>query len=226
MRRLALSILLLALAGAASSAEEPRIRFSDTLLVVGDPVWLVPVPPGKAVEVAFRVGELDIDARPVSAARLEVRADCREMTREVCARRIERLRLESRELDDRVRVRLTGLSRREMKKLGIVGTIVVPSRAPLIVRMGIGDLDIAAGPEDLDVGMSIGDLTVRAPRHEVGSVGIRTRIGDASLAGPGLGDGGGDRRALIGARVAWSEGEGDSRIDVRLGIGDAKVRLQ
>jgi hypothetical protein len=221
-----LALTVLSGAALADTAEEPEALFSDEIVVVGDPVYLVPVPPDKAFEVAFKVGELDIEAQPVSDARLEVRAGCGETPSDVCGEKIARLRLETRDFDDRVRVELTGLSRRQMEKLDVDASIIVPSRAPLIVRMGVGDLDIHAGPEDLDVGMSIGDLTVHAPSEEIGSVGISTRIGDATLRTGHDPTMQGKRRMLIGAKVRWDEGEGDSRIKVRLGIGDAKVRLE
>ena len=113
-----------------------------------------------------------------------------------------------------------------MKKLDVEARVIVPSRVPLIVRMGIGDLEIEAGPENLDVGMSIGDLTVWAPSEGIGSVGISTRIGDASLRTASDPYVEGKRRMLIGAKVKWDEGVGDSRIQVKLGIGDAKVLLE
>lgn len=217
--------LLAPLAALADTAEKPDVLFSDSILVVGEPVYLVAVPPNKALEVSFKVGELDIEARPVPDARLEVRAGCKEVPQETCQRQVAKLRLKTRELDDRVRVELTGLSRRDMKRLDVEANVIVPRRVPLYVRMGIGDLDIHAGPEDLVVGMSIGDLTVHAPSDGIGSVGISTRIGDASLrtsADPTMD---GKRRMLLGSKVRWDHGPGDSRIEVRLGIGDAKVRL-
>ena len=221
-------IPLLALSAAATAMdgteEVAEALFSDEILVLGEPVYLVPIPPGKAFEVAFKVGELDIEARPVREARLELRADCRETEPETCRRKLAKVELTTRELDDRIRVELRGLSRRDMKKLGIEGTVIVPRSVPLFVKMGIGDLEIDAGPQDLQVGMSIGDLTVRAARETVASVGISTRIGDATLRGDDYLEG--RRRLLIGARVNWLEGEGDARIDVKLGIGDAKVYLE
>lgn len=220
------SILLTLAAGAFAAGTEPSgVPFSDSILVTAKPIHLVPIPEGKAFEVAFKVGSIDIEARPVFEARLEIDASCREVSREYCDRRLGRLHLKTRELDDRVRVQLTGMSRREMKKLGVEATIVVPERAPLIVKMGIGELEIDAGPEDLEVGMSIGALQVTAPSDSVGSVGISTRIGDASLETVDVHQDG-KRRMLIGAKLRWEDGPGDARIAVKLGIGDAQVRLE
>lgn len=201
------------------------VLFSDSIVVIGEPVYLIPIPEGKAFEVAFKVGELDIAARPVFDARLEIHATCPEVSPEYCAKRVSRLELKQTDLDDRVRVELRGMSRREMKKLGVEATIIVPERAPLIVKMGIGALEIDAGPQDLEIGMSIGALEVHAPYEAFGSVGLSTRIGDASLRtadDPFLEA---KRKMLIGAKLNWNQGPGDSRIAVKLGIGDAAVRL-
>lgn len=222
---LTLALLLVCVASPAAATSDPtEALFSDTIQVIGDPVHLVPIPPGKAFEVKFKVGALQIAAKDTFEARLEIYAACKEVSPEYCAKRVARLRLETDELDDRVRVQLAGMSRREMKKLGVEATIVVPERSPLIVDMGIGALEIDAGPQDLQVGMSIGDLVVHAPSEGIGSVGISTRIGEAALEtleDPYISK----RMMLLGAKVKWDEGEGDSRIAVKLGIGNAEVHL-
>ncbi len=223
---LASVLMLLAFAAQANETEPSGALFSDSILVTDKPIHLVEIPEGKAFEVAFKVGEIDIEARPVFEARLEIEATCKEVSREFCEKRVGRLQLKTRELDDRVRVQLTGMSRREMKKLGVEATIVVPERVPLIVKMGVGDLEVAAGPQDLEVGMSIGALVVTAPSESIGLVGISTRIGDASLDTRESGYQSGKRKMLIGAKVRWDEGPGDSRIAVKLGIGDAQVKLR
>lgn len=209
---------------ATEATDKAEVLFSDTIQVIGDPVHLVPIPPGKTFEVKFKVGALQIAAADTFKARLEIYAACKEVSPEYCAKRVARLRLVTDEFDDRVRVQLAGMSRREMKKLGVEATIVVPERSPLVVNMGIGALEIAAGPRDLQVGMSIGDLVVHAPSEEFGSVGISTRIGEAALETPD------DpyiskRKMLLGAKVKWDEGAGESQIAVKLGIGNAEVHL-
>ncbi len=222
MQRLFTTLLLVIFAVAPAGAG--NAVFSESIVVIGEPVYLVPIPEGKAFEVAFKVGELDIEARPVFDARLEIHATCKEVSEEYCQKRVARIRLQQTDLDDRVKVELKGMSRREMKKLGVEATIIVPERAPLIVKMGIGALTIDAGPQDLDIGMSIGAIEVSAPSDSFASVGLSTRIGDASLRTE-------DRylsakrKMLIGAKLDWANGPGDSRMAIKLGIGDASVRL-
>ena len=217
-------VLLIPTPALADNSESSAL-FSDEILVIGEPVHLVPIPPGKAFEVRFKVGALRIASGQTFDARLEIEATCKEVSAEYCAKRVSRLRLDTRELDDRVRVQLVGMSRREMDKLGVEATIVAPERSPLIVNMGIGALEIEAGPEDLEVGMSIGDLVVHAPAERFASVGISTRIGEAMLEtvdDPYISK----RKMLVGAKVNWAEGTGDSHISVKLGIGNAEVHLE
>ena len=94
----------------------------------------------------------------------------------------------------------------------------------LVAQIGIGDVDIQSGTRDLTVGMGIGDLTIRAPQSAIGSVEVKTRIGDASVRTEGRVKS--KRRMLIGAKARWEEGEGPSTIKVGLKIGDATVILE
>ena len=213
-----------ALAPAADQAPD-LARFSEEIQVFGDMPLIQPVDRGQGVRITFGIGELEIEAADVAEIQTDVRVDCRKLEPERCEYYARKLRLEPRVKGDEVEVRLVGLRRSKRRKLGVEGHILVPRWAPLEVNVGIGDVDIHAGDEDLSVRMKIGDLTVHAPREAVSTVAVATRIGDASVSGVRYGA---DerRRMLIGARALWDGGEGDAVIDVGLKIGDAQVHLK
>lgn len=199
-------------------------RFSDSVEVVDEIRSAEPVARGERVEVAFRVGELELVAADVAEVRTELAVGCDELSASRCARYRASLHLVARHDDGVVRVSLSGLSRWSLAKLDLRGRVVYPRWAPLTLRLGVGVADLTAGERDVEVSMGIGDLTIRSTRVAVGSVALRTRIGDASLAGAG-GESSG-RPFLVGARLEWSEGAGPARIRARLGVGDARVVLE
>jgi hypothetical protein len=206
----------------ASPAELPT--FADEIYVVDEIPLVVPVTPGEPIRIEFGVGELEVEAIEDSELRAEVRLDCRDLDRATCLERGKRLVIEPRRTASGLEVRMKGLSRRWLRKIGVTGSVRVPRSSPLDIDIGIGDVDIVSGDEDLRVDMGIGDLSVEAPGERVGAVTVRTKIGDASLTTAGESRPG-KRVMLVGARVRWQEGQGPSTIEVGLRIGDARVRL-
>jgi hypothetical protein len=223
---LLLSLLAISVpVGAQSEADLPR--FSDTIQVIGDIPFIEPVDSGQPVSIRFGIGELEIESTSSNEIRADLRVECREKLSEaLCEKYRNRLRLEPRETDEGVEVRLVGLPKYKMRKLRLDGRVQVPRWSPLTVKVGIGDVDIYSDAKDLLVEMGIGDLTVRVPSDSVGTVQVATRIGDATVSvsdGPSIHT---KRRMLVGARVNWTDGEGDATISVGLKIGDAKVVLE
>jgi hypothetical protein len=209
----------------ADSPPDALPAYTEEIYVVDELPLVVPLAEGEPVRIVFGVGELDVEAVDAGELRAEVVLNCREMDRATCLERGKKLRIEPKRTESGLEVRMTGLNRRWLRKIGVTGSVHVPRTSPLALDIGIGDVDVVAGDRDLDVTMGIGDLSVEAPEQSVGSVAIRTRIGDASLA---HGDAWrfGKRAMLIGAKVRGDGGDGTSNIRVGLRIGDARVRLR
>ena len=210
----------------ADDASQPT--FYDAINVTDETPLLIPVDFDQAVEVDFGIGELDLEitGADTGQVRTELVVRCKKLTPERCESYRQRLQLVAKSTDDKVSVRLAGLSSRKMSKLDIDSKIVVPRWAPVEVRMGIGDLDIeTSGDKDLVVGMRIGELTIHVPKEKVSAVDLGVRIGDAWVQGDDV-DVESKRRKLMGARARWESGEGDARIAAKLGIGDVGVVLE
>lgn len=201
-----------------------RPRFEDEVWVIGAKPLLQPVAAGQSVRVRFPVGELEIVADDAPQLATELSIECRRLSAALCAKYRKKLRLEGRLIDNVVEVRLVGLPKWKLRKLSLNGHVRVPRWAPLAVRVGVGEVTIYPGDDDLEVRMGIGDLTITVAEGAVRTVRIATRIGDASLGGkqPVAGH----RRLLLGARLDWTAGTGAAQIDVGLKIGDAKVVLE
>ena len=221
--RSALLLLLLCAAAPTATPGDDGLRFEDEIIVVDDLIRVIPVDLGQTVTIIFPAGELDIEAADITEVRTELWTECQKISEATCERYRRQLKFETKVEEDRVTVRLIGLSLRKIGKVGLEGRILVPRWSPLDLRMGFGDVDVEAGNRDVTVAMKIGDLRVTAPRETVASVGVRTRIGDAGISGPA--DAEGKRPALVGAKSRWGDGPGEAVISVKLGIGDAQVFL-
>ena len=218
--------LLLATSLAAQPTESTVPTFGEEIIVLGDLPFIYPVETGRPILIRFGIGEIDIESSDRSEILAELGVTCSaKLSDALCEKYRQRLRLEPRETDEGVEVRLVGLSKFKLRKLNLHGRVEVPRWSPLAVKIGIGEVDIRTDTENLTVQMGIGDLTIRVPEERIASVSIGTRIGDASVRGTrGYFEGG--RRMLIGSRVHWDEGDGTARIEVGLKIGDAKVVLE
>ncbi len=202
-------------------------RFSESIHVIGELPFIVPVEPGEAVTIRFGIGELDIESWSSNEIRADLKVRCRpKLSDALCEKYRSRLRLEPHQTDEGIEVRLVGLPKYKLRKLQLDGRVQVPRGSPLTVRVGVGEVNIRSDARNLQVDMGIGDLTVRVPAASVGTVQIATRIGDASVYmvnGPAIAT---HRRMLLGARVNWFDGTGEATISVGLKIGDAKVVLE
>lgn len=225
----AMSVLLLLAAPAwafGQTGADPPV-FGEQIYVFGELPFIESVAPGEPVTIRFGIGELDIETIHSNELRADLEVQCkRELSEPLCEKYRSRLRLEPRRGKEGLEVRLVGLSKWKLRKLRLDGQVWVPRWSPLTVKVGIGDVDIRSDAEDLVVAMGIGDLTVRVPRESVGAVKMGVRIGDASVSRLGGDRIDGRRRMLLGARINWVDGEGDSSITVGLKIGDAKVVLE
>ncbi len=203
------------------SAEMPG--FSDEIFVVGAVPLVEPVEPGQPVYLVFGVGELEIEASNTGELRAEIVAGCKQLTPSRCEKARKKLEIEPRRTGRGLEIHMTGLSRSLLRKMSIEGHVSLPADSPLVAQIGIGDVEIRSGVKDLTVAMGIGDLTIHAPVSAIGSVSVKTRIGDASVRAGGAVES--KRRMLIGARARWEGGGGPSKIEVGLEIGDATVTL-
>jgi len=119
-------------------------------------------------------------------------------------------------------------------------TVQVPARLALELEMGVGDVqvrdlnggvDVEAGVGDVEVAVSEGDIvievgvgnaTVTAAAGSYGRVSSSSGVGDGRLSVRGEripSDG------FVGHSTSWS-GHGPHRIEVEVGVGDARVTLE
>lgn len=181
------------------------------------------IPEGSDLEVGLKVGELEVETADIDKVIVEVEARCRPAADAKCFRRLEKIQAESVVNDAGSSVRIAGVSK-TYSKMEVEATITVPATSALAVKMYAGELSVNGGGQDLDVRLKYGDVTVRQPMAATQSVMADANFGDAKIYAP-AGDPNSKRPWLVGAKVTWDEGAGDSTVTVNLSAGDATVHL-
>ena len=101
-------------------------------------------------------------------------------------------------------------------------TVEVPALPYLDLNLGVGEIDAEVGASEVTAHVGVGEIRIEAPLASAGSVHISTGVGDAQLRGAEEVD---DHRAFVSKDVRGF-GQGELRIDVKVGVGDARVSLR
>ena len=210
MRTLALIAALLA--GVYAPA-----RAADLGTLVGK--W--PVRDIEEIRVQFPVGELVFVATDEPEIRAELGVRCRHGGGS-CVERSKHLRLITQVAGRTRQIRLEGLPKFGSHGLEVTLRVAVPKALAVDAEMGVGTLRTEGIVRDLRVELGVGDVTVLAKEGDVKSVNLTVGIGDATLR---HGSHAQAVSGLLGRKVHWSEGTGESRVSVELGVGDIDVRL-
>ncbi|MDG2175443.1 MAG: hypothetical protein P8M72_04830 [Gammaproteobacteria bacterium] len=100
--------------------------------------------------------------------------------------------------------------------------IEMPTVARTIIEMGVGELKLEIGATDLDIELGVGDVTVIAPEANVGRININVGVGDANIR---VGEILADDSVFISQSIR-AQGDGDQPLEIDLGVGEVKLRLE
>lgn len=231
MRRLA---LLLALA--ATTAVGPAAASTRTLTASFPAADLE----GLAIEAG--VGDVTLTAEDTATVSVEIELKPRRgglfSSMRAAEREVERAeiasKLDGRELSLRIDSGSDGDRRFEER-----WTVVLPARLAAVLDVGVGDVVIQglAGGVDLELGVGdanlrvtdgdltieigVGDATVRGPASAYASADCSGGVGDALIQAEGARA---DSDGFVGHSARW-DGAGRCRLEVEIGVGDARVVL-
>lgn len=99
--------------------------------------------------------------------------------------------------------------------------IKVPRQSSLLIKHGIGEVDVANVSGDIEATASIGEISLKLPEDQSYAVDARVRIGDVSSEFGQITQ----RQGFIplGAKLAGDPAAPTRRIFLRIGIGDINV---
>ena len=195
---------------------------AQATLLTTDP-HTYPVTAHHRIRLEFPVGELRVVPSDGSRVRFELKVRCRGRSDERCEELADRLILDSDDDGGVLHLKLHKYPRWHMNGMTVIGELAVPRALALEIEMGVGELTIDGLEGDLDVNLGVGDADIRAPKAQASHVSVETGIGDAEIHGGGSGT---RSAGFIGSHSVWTDGNGRSQVRLKVGVGDATVRLE
>lgn len=205
-------LLLLTFLGAAASAAEVEIKTFQQPYLLGE---------AHLVNVDMSFGEIRVEGSDGSEVEVEFRLFCKREDLEKCRRRAERLRLVPRVKGQKLVVRLRKTPRGKIQGIRALLLLRVPRNVPIDVDLRSGQVFVNGMRSDVEIDVAFGDADLVAKHGLVGDVDVDVVAGRAELwLGDGHLKGSGWPRS-----IKW-RGPGESRINVDVGTGKARVRLE
>jgi len=176
------------------------------------------------IYVDFPIGELTVEGTSSERIMVEIVIECSSRrSLDACIDRAENIALESRERADRIDLWIEGFSKWRSRGMHIEMKVLVPQALDVRIDMSIGELEMKHLFGNVAVDMSIGEVSLDSSEEMVGRVSLDTGIGESSLS---THRGRSNSAGLFTRAIAWTEGNGDSEIQIELGIGEITVKLR
>lgn len=195
---------------AANAGEIPVRRVAQTF----------PAGDFKEARLDIPVGELEVVAGDGSQVSVDVEFRCGREGR--CREAAKDVRVLVTSTGDQFKLRMTDWPKLSGRGLSVRVKVAVPASLPVNADLGVGELRVEGLEGNLMADIGVGEASVDLPAAAVGSVDLDVGIGDATLRADGK------RRSSsgVGAKaIHWSDGKGQSRVNVDCGVGEAAVTL-
>ncbi len=221
MHKLTTTLFALAvLASSVLSLPEPAAAAADS-----DREIKASWPSGEldAIRFEISVGELEVTAGNNDGIAVEILAECKSDRRD-CKAALEDLKISDRIRGGVLTIELEGYPKWGKGRIEVEAFVTIPADFDFDLDMGVGEVNIDGLVGNLDLELGVGELTIDTKAEHLRSVSLDVGVGDAAIYG-GTNRVEERRSFLVGSEVYWAEGNGDKRIKVDVGVGEAKVRL-
>jgi len=177
----------------------------------------------KRVRITFPIGELEVAAvdRPTLGANLAVRTD--DDASDATIESANKVRLVATHVGDELRLRIEGWHMHFPGSAVLEGRIEVPKDLALRVDMNVGELDVHGFSQPMRIGLGVGEMTVGCDPARIASIDVDLGIGEGTLT-----EGGQSREwaGVFGGGFHWDGRAGGAPVKLKLGVGEASVRLE
>jgi hypothetical protein len=212
-------LLVLSIAAALAFAGRAAAEKSQVEIFSGEDRYHLE--DARRIDVNLSFGEVRVEGSDRSDVGVVLRLTCNRQDLDKCRRRGERIRVVPRIRKGKFVLKLKHTPRGVIQGLRAHVELTVPRTVPLDVDLVGGDVFVTRMDADVAIAGGGGDVDVVARHDGTGNVNVKVVAGKAELwTGDGHMKGGGFPRS-----IRW-QGPGESRIDIDLGAGDARVRLE
>jgi hypothetical protein len=182
----------------------------------------LPVQDATSVRADLPIGEFDVVTSHDAEVHLRLRITCKDWN-DKCEEQINDLVIRARQDGPVLRFSLDNMPWIHNDAFKLKGTLEVPPRLAVQVKLGVGQLTIKDVRDDLDVELGVGQVHVAMHQKDVRSVRLSSGVGEANLD---VGARHLRSSGLLGHRLHWSEGPGRAEVEVEVGVGESEVELE
>lgn len=175
------------------------------------------------IHLDFPVGEVEVTAASGRQVQVRLELECDSPRKTRCVETAKGIELVTSTEDDRLRVSLKGWPKAGTKGLEATYIVSVPRDLPLKADLGVGEMKISGMENDVTADLGVGEVHVTMAENAVGSVGLDTGVGEASLYAQGRHW---ESSGFIARELNWNKGRGKAEVRVDCGVGEAQVRLE
>ncbi|MDY7096177.1 MAG: DUF4097 family beta strand repeat-containing protein [Acidobacteriota bacterium] len=204
---------LLAVAPPVLAAETEPIRTVDQS---------IPIEGVSSLHVILRIGDLTVRGTEGTDAEAQVKIHCVSNEKDKCRDAAAKIGLAWVRDDQVLRLRITGTSRLSSRHIHIESRLEAPASLPLEIDVGAGDVHLAQTTSDVEIDIGAGDATAQLSKSAMRVVRLDVNAGDAQLTADGATVEG---SGLVHKALNWTQGEGKAILEIDIGSGDARVRL-
>jgi hypothetical protein len=208
-----LAICLLSGALPASGATSEPIRTVDQS---------IPIEGVSSLHAILRIGDLSVVGSEGTNAAAQIKIHCDSGDKDRCADAAAKIGLAWVRDDQVLRLRVTGSSRLSSRHISIETRLEVPANLPLEIDVGAGDVHLSKTTADVEIDIGAGDATAQLAKSAIRVVRLDVNAGEAQLTTDGATVEG---SGLVHKALNWTHGGGKAILEIDIGSGDARVRL-
>ncbi|MCB1055292.1 MAG: hypothetical protein KDD11_07230 [Acidobacteria bacterium] len=198
---------------AAETASPDSIRTFEQAIPTGD---------AASVHAILRIGDLEVVGTAGTEAKAVVTVRCDSGEQDRCADAARKIGLSWVRDNTVLRLRVTGTSRISSRHISVSTHLEVPQMLPLEIDVGVGDVFMKQVAADVEVDVGAGDVNLSFSRGDVRAVNLDVNAGAAELYVDG---GKVEGSGLVHKALNWKSGAGRAVVEVDVGSGDARIRL-
>jgi hypothetical protein len=178
---------------------------------------------GEEILLDFPLGDVVVTAGDPGQVEIKIVVTCSNSSRR-CRERAEQIRLDDTHRGGRLHLEIEGYSNRLTSRPSVEAILSIPATSTLTAEIGVGSMRVEDLAGDINIDLGVGDVTVFADPAQIGSIRLEVGIGAAEIQ-PQPRDQWSSGFLFLGNEIYWEEGDGEGRIIIDVGVGEALVRM-